>query len=66
MLWCQKSALYSEVSAIWSVRYLKVFKVQYYRKAVGTLRTVRYGRCPLFGLSAKRGSTVFMLFSTVL
>ena len=50
---------YSEVSAIRSVRYWEVFKVQYIWEA--QLDCLLYGRCPLFGVSAKRGSTVIRM-----
>ena len=63
-----KTVRYSEVSAIRSVRYWEVFKVQYIWEAqlVHIAHCPLYGRCPLFGVSAKRGSTVLGRFATPL
>ena len=56
-----KFVRYSEVFAIWSVRYSGVIKVWYvWYIAYCPL----YGRCPLFGVSAKRGSTVIVKCDT--
>ena len=50
-----------EVSTIRSVRYSEVFNVQYLweKQLVHSALSVIHGRCPLFGVSAKRGSTVY-------
>ena len=55
------SALVPEkLSAIRSVRYWEVFKVQYiWETQLVHAHCPLYGRCPLFGVSAKRGSTVY-------
>ena len=54
------SALVPEkLSAIRSVRYWEVFKYSIYGKRSWYIaHCPLYGRCPLFGVSAKRGSTV--------
>ena len=52
------------MSAIRSVRYWEVFKYSIYGKRSWYIaHCPLYGRCPLFGVSAKRGSTVYSIHS---